>query len=52
MGLVVSANFPHIFFHKNVSYYYQMTKFYYWRSVALRVKVLQIESECSQFKPN
>ena len=47
MGLVVSADFLHTFFHKNVSYKYQMTKFYYLESVVLRVKVLQIESECS-----
>ena len=28
-----------------------MTKFYYLESVALRVKVLQIESQCCRFKP-
>ena len=44
--------FPAKFFHINVSYLYQMTKFYYFGSVALRVKVLQIESECFRFKPH
>ena len=29
-----------------------MTKFYYMGSVAFRVKVLQIESKCSWFKPH
>ena len=52
MGLVVSVDFLHTFFHINVSYLYQMTKFYYFGSVALRVKVLQIESECFRFKPH
>ena len=33
MGPVVSADFLHTFFRKNVSYQYQMTKFYYCGSV-------------------
>ena len=50
MGLVVSADFLHTVFYKNVSYQYQMAKFYYLGCVALTVNVLQIESECSRLK--